>query len=178
MSVDFHQGFLNNKPMPKIFYVTHTLSTHYQEELRELLTPDLNLQAPVVFDVRELPEEDQNGARQLIEVFFRDHNLSLRFPYPVYAITKITAGDDPLIGLTTERELPRFFTKRSGKMNVKETHLAEKNSLIQREIKNSDYAHSLKAIGAYAKSHHKIYLGEQERFFYKEILESLEKENP
>ena len=176
MRVDFHQGFLNNMPMAQLFYVTHALSDRYQEELQELLITDLNLENPIVFDLRVLAEEDQSMAFNLIEDFFRRTNLSLHFPYPIYALTKVARGNGSLVTLRSERELPRFFTKRSGKMNVKETHLAEKNSLIQREIKNIDFAHSSKAITNYSKSHHKIYLGEQERFFCRGILENLVKE--
>ena len=161
--------------MALLFYATHLLSQDYQKELQELLHPDLNLQNPVVFDLRELSTEDQEKVLRLIDSFYNDNNLTIRFPYPVYAFTTVHEKSQGVVTLGSEKELPRFFTKRSGKLNVKETHLSEKNALIQREIRNTDLGTSVKTLKDFAGAHKKIYLGEKERLFYEGILERLEK---
>jgi hypothetical protein len=176
MRVDFHQGFLNNKRMTLLFCATHFLSNDYREELTELLFDDLNIQNPVVFDLRSLSIDDQKKAIVLIEEFFLTKNLSYNFPYPIYALSGYKDESSGLTSLRSEREIPLFFTKISGKMNLKENHLKEKNALIQRQIKNSDHDRCSEVLKDYSYTHKKIYLEEQERLFYKSILLSLEKE--
>ena len=60
-------------------------------------------------------------------------------------------------------------------MNVKESHLASRNKLLQQEVKNSDTSVNLQELDHYGDSHKKIFELEEERSFYRSILNRLMK---
>jgi hypothetical protein len=175
MIVDFHQGFLNNMSMGIAFYHIHSLSNAYREEIHERLSTEINLENPVALDLRNLPVADQRLALIEIETFFLTQNQSPRFPYPVYILTDLEDMASILVTLKSPDELPKFFSKRSSKLNVKETHLSQKNSLLQRAVKNSDPLHYSEVIKDFSEAHQTIYHQERERLFYEEILGRLKK---
>jgi len=58
-------------------------------------------------------------------------------------------------------------------MNVKESGLADKNKLIQLEIKNSDPNFYQQEIKNFGETHRTIYQQEKERVFYRKLLSQL-----
>jgi hypothetical protein len=79
----------------------------------------------------------------------------------------------PLFRETTQ--LPKFYSQREAKMNVKETHLAGKNKLLQQEVKNNDASSNLADLTSYGESHKVIFELEKERKIYRSILNGLMK---
>ena len=71
--------------------------------------------------------------------------------------------------------LPKFFSQKEGRMNVKEGHMVGKNRLLQQEIRNTDSKHGLQEIESYARVHREIFEHEKERVFLKDILSRLVK---
>ena len=143
------------------------------EELANLLFADMNLKHPVVFNLKSLDLDGQRDSIGLIENFFVSQNLSFKFPYPIYVLSD---HEESITKLTLVREvnqLPKFFTQRESKMNVRETHLAGKNKLLQQEVKNNDALANTENIENYGSSHRRIFELEQERKFYRGILNGL-----
>jgi hypothetical protein len=145
------------------------------EELENLLRTDLNLRHPVALNLKALDLDQQREVIGLIENYFVSNNLSYKFPYPIYLITdhERTISKVPVVQETSD--LPKFFSQRESKMNVKETHLAGRNKLLQQVVKNSDASASSVYIENYAESHRVIYEHELERNFYHSIIENLKK---
>lgn len=152
------------------------LKTASLESLESLLRPDMNLKHPVVLNIRELTLDDQREVIGLIENYFVTQNLSFKFPYPIYVVSEHESSITkiPLVGDT--KELPKFFNQKETRMNVKETHLAGKNKLLQQEVRNTDALSNLKEIESYGESHRTIYEQEIERKFYRSLLTRLMKE--
>ena len=138
-----------------------------------MLHPDINLKHPVVFNLKSLDLDQQREMIGLIENYFSSNNISFKFPYPIYLVSdhEISITKVPLVH--ESNELPKFYTQRESKMNVKETHLAGKNKLLQQEVKNCDASANLSDIENYGYSHRVIYELEQERKFYRSILNKL-----
>jgi hypothetical protein len=143
------------------------------EDLGNMLHPDINLKHPVVFNLKSLDLDQQREMIGLIENYFSSNNISFKFPYPIYLVSdhEISITKVPLVH--ESNELPKFYTQRESKMNVKETHLAGKNKLLQQEVKNCDASANLSDIENYGYSHRVIYELEQERKFYRSILNKL-----
>lgn len=152
-----------------------TLKSSSLEELNGLLAPEINLKHPVAINLKAIDRDQQREIIGLIENYFVSHNLSFKFPYPIYIVTdhETSIGQLPLV--QDLKELPKFFTQRESKMNVKETHLIGKNKLLQQEVKNSDASSNSSAIETYAEAHRIIYELETERKFYRSILNQLMK---
>ena len=72
-------------------------------------------------------------------------------------------------------QLPRFFSHKDSKINIKESHLLHKNKLLQKEIINSDFQQNQIIIDDFAHKHKTINKLEQERFFYRSLLNKLSK---
>lgn len=145
------------------------------EDMNNLLNPDMNLKHPVVLNLKALDLDLQRETIGLVENYFFSHNLSFKFPYPIY----ILSDHEPSIArvplVRTPQELPKFFSQRETKMNVKESHLAGRNKLLQQEVKNSDTSVNLQELAHYGDSHKKIFELEEERSFYRSILNRLMK---
>lgn len=151
------------------------IKTPSLEDLIPLLNSDMNLKHPIVMNVKTLDIDQQREIIGLIENYFVSNNLSYKFPYPVYilsdheqSISKVSVVQDP-------KQLPKFFSQRESKMNVKESHLAGKNKLLQQEVKNSDASANEAQVQSYAESHRIVFELEQERTFYRSILNRLMK---
>lgn len=145
------------------------------EELGNLLHPDMNLKHPVVFNLKTLDLDGQRESIGLIENFFASQNLSFRFPYPVYVLSEHEESITKLPLVRELQQLPKFFSQRESKMNVRESHLASKNKLLQQEVKNNDALANASNIENYGESHRVIFELEQERKFYRGILNKLMK---
>jgi hypothetical protein len=73
----------------------------------------------------------------------------------------------------TKKDLPKFFSKKESRMNIKEASLAKKNNLIQQEIKNSDPNFYLNEIQNFGETHRTIFKQEIERNFYRKLLSQI-----
>lgn len=130
---------------------------------------------PVVMNLKLLDMDQQRELIGLIENFYVSHNISYKFPYPIYLMTDHEPTITKMPTVKLAEELPKFFTQKESKMNVKETHLVGKNRLLQQEIKNSDSLATQNSINQYGNFHKKIFELESERTFYRSILNKLTK---
>lgn len=163
----------NNKAMSLPVYQHINLKTGSIEELGNLLHPDMNLKHPVVFNIKTLDLDSQRDSIGMIENFFVSQNLSFKYPYPVYVLSDHEESITRLPLVQELQKLPKFFGQRESKMNVRETHLASKNKLLQQEVKNNDALANTANIENYGDSHRIIFELEQERKFYRGILNGL-----
>lgn len=145
------------------------------EDLGHILHADLNLKHPVVINTKAMDLDSQREVIGLVENFFASNNLSFKFPYPIYIVSdhELSISRVPII--QDAKTLPKFYTQRDSKMNVKESHLAGKNKLLQQEVKNSDASSNIKNLEEYGRSHRMIFELEEERKFYRTILNRLVK---
>lgn len=145
------------------------------EDLGQILNTEMNFKHPVVFNIKALDQDQQREFIGLIENYFTTKNVSFLFPYPMYIVTDHdpSISEMPVIG--TVEELPQFYNQKEGKMNVKETHLLSKNKLQQQEIRNADPSVTNESLEHYGHIHRKIYKLDQERQFYRHLLDKLTK---
>lgn len=143
------------------------------EDLNSYLNPEMNSKHPVTLNLKHLDLDQQREMVGLVENFFSTNNLSFKFPYPVYLISdqEKTITQMPIVKST--EELPRFFNQKDSKMNVKESHLLNRNRLLQQEIENADADYIQTSINNYGIRHRKVYELEKERLFYRSILNKL-----
>ena len=151
------------------------LKTGSLDELNAILNQELNLKHPVTIGLKALDLDQQRELIGLIENYFVSHNLSFKFPYPVYLISDHEASITKVPLVKKQEELPKFFSQRDSKMNVKESHLAGKNKPLQQEVRNSDASSNTKDAQNYGEAHRMIYELEEERKFYRLILNRLVK---
>lgn len=145
------------------------------DELKAVLNPEMNLKHPVTINLKGLDFDQQRELIGLIENHFVSHNLSFKFPYPIYLISDHEPSISQVPLVRSQEELPKFYSQRDSKMNVKESHLAGKNRLLQQEVCNSDASSNEKNTSNYGESHRVIFELEQERKFYRQILNRLVK---
>lgn len=156
-------------------YQTINLRTSNLEELNSILRGDMNLKHPVVLNLKNLDFDQQREMIGLIENFFVSANLSFKFPYAIYLITDHEPSISKMPLFQDQTQLPKFYSQRESKMNVKESHLAGKNKLLQQEVKNSDASSNLTDLGTYGENHRIIFELERERKMYRSILNGLMK---
>lgn len=145
------------------------------DELKAVLNPEMNLKHPVSINLKNLDFDQQRELIGLIENHFVSHNFSFKFPYPIYLISDHESSISQVPLVRSLEELPKFYSQRDSKMNVKESHLAGKNRLLQQEVSNSDASSNEKDTKSYGESHRVIFELEQERKFYRQILNRLVK---
>lgn len=156
-------------------YQQFNIKSSSVEEMKSLFTPDINLKHPVVFNLKGMELEEQREAIGYIENYFYSNNLTFKFPYPVYLVSD---HEDSITRIPIVKEqglLPKFYSQRDTKMNVKESHVIGKNKLLQQEIKNSDASSIEQDLENYAAPHKIIQNLEKERNFYRFILNRLTK---
>lgn len=156
-------------------YQHYNLRSASLDDLSTLLSPELNMKHPVVMNLKFLDLDQQRELIGLIENFYVSHNISYKFPYPIYLMTDHEPTITKMPTVKVNEELPRFFTQKESKMNVKETHLVGKNRLLQQEIKNSDSLANQNSVNQYGNFHKRIFELESERVFYRTILNKLTK---
>lgn len=135
----------------------------------------MNSKHPVVFNIRALDSDQQREFIGLIENYFTTKNVSFLFPYPMYLVTDHDSSISEMPIVNSVEDLPQFYNQKEGKMNVKETHLIAKNKLIQQEIRNSDPKSTDESLEHFGHIHRKIYKLDQERMFYRHLLDRLTK---
>jgi hypothetical protein len=145
------------------------------EGLAGILDLQMNTKHPVVLNLGQLEFDQQREAIGLIENFFTTNNASFLFPYPIYLITDHESSITKMPTVKTTGQLPRFFMQKDSRINIKETHLLKKNSLLYQEIKNTDSIQIKEFIDDYGSIHNSIYKKEKERLFYSSILKKLMK---
>lgn len=145
------------------------------EELGHVLSPSMNLKHPVVINLKLMDKDQQREAVGLIENYFVSSNLSFKFPYPVYLICDHEPSISNMPIIKDQANLPKFFNQRDTKMNVKESHLAGRNKLLQQEVKNSDASSNQSELMNYGENHRIIYELERERKIYRSVLNGLMK---
>lgn len=145
------------------------------EDLKNFLHPDMNLKHPVALNLKHLDPTQQLELIGLIENYFVTENLSYKFPYPIYLIMDHENTVTHMPSVRSVEELPKFFTQKETKMNVKESHLIGRNKLLQQEIRNADSEVTQNNIKKYGQSHRQIFEIEKERMFYRSILNRLMK---
>lgn len=157
---------MNQFPNYKRFNLIET----YDEDLKQILNPELNFRSPAIIDLRKLEKEDQLLALGMIEYHFKFNGQSSLFPYPVYILSEVELKNVNLKIFQSEDLLPKFFRKSSYKLNNKENQILEKNYLLQKSIRNSDVKTNNAAIEKFSKDHKEMNLLEREYKFYLEIL--------
>lgn len=145
------------------------------DDFKKILNKDLNHKHPVALNLRFLELDQQREIIGLIENFFETNNISFKFPYPVYLVTD---HESTITHMPTSRDtesLPKFFTQRESKMNVKESQLIARNRLLQQEITNADSQSIDEGITKYGEVHRQIFEMEKELLFYRSLLSRLMK---
>lgn len=146
------------------------------EALAEILKKDMNLHQPVALNLLALESEDQREFVGLVENFFTSENVSFKFPYPVYLVTVQDPSITHMPVVPELSKLPKFFHQKEGRMNVKESHLADRNRLLQQEVANADSSLHQSEVRSYALFHKRIYELQRERDFCHELLLRVVKE--
>lgn len=143
------------------------------DDLASYIKPEMNLRHPIILNLLELDPDLQRETIGLIENYFVSENFSFLFPYPVYVITVHEPSITRMKVARSTSELPKFFSQKEGRMNVKEGHVAGKNRLLQQEIQNADTSAHQNELLNYAHLHRQIYEKELERQFLRELLSKL-----
>lgn len=151
------------------------IKTIQLEDLQNFLNPEMNSGHPVALNLKQLDLEQQREIVGLIENYFSTNNLSFKYPYPVYLIMDHEKTITRMPFVKTVEELPKFFSQKESKMNVKESHLIGRNKLLQQAIQNIDSEQIQENIENYGSLHRKVYDLEKERLFYRSILNRLVK---
>lgn len=173
--MDFHQAFLNNKYMNLPIYKHIKIKKYNREDLANLLHPDLNLRQPIVFHLKNLHVDIQMEIINILESYYSTLNLSYKYPYPLYLIAHLNPCLSNITIVSDEKDLPKFFSKKETRISTKESNIAEKNSLLQKELKNSVDFKTQDMINLLGENHKKVYLLEKEIKKYRKILDHLEK---
>lgn len=156
-------------------YQTINVRTIQLDDLKHFLHKEMNLKHPVALNLKHLDLDQQREMVGLIENFFETNNLSYKYPYPVYLIMDHERTITQMPAVRAQEELPRFFTQKESKMNVKETQLLGRNRLLQQEVQNADAQGIQGNIHHYGNVHRQVYELEKERLFYRSILNKLMK---
>lgn len=143
------------------------------DDLAGLVRPEANFRAPLVINLLELEADVQRETIGLIENVFSAENSSFFFPYPVYLLTVHEPSITRVPVVNRLEELPRFFNQKESRLNVKESHILSKNRLLQQELRNMDPYRTREEIEAYADHHRRLFAGDQERRFLRELLTRL-----
>lgn len=157
------------------FYHIHIPRSSSYEDLDQILNENMNLKYPVVISLKNLEINVQREFIGLIENYFSSKNLDFNFPYPVYILTDHESSISNLPLLADLDELPSFYKKKEGKMNVKESHLLSKNKLLQQEIHNADSKQSYEALNDFGRMHRIIFELETERLMLKDLMSTIQK---
>lgn len=143
------------------------------EDLNEILKKEINLRQPVAINLLELDFDAQREFIGLIENYFVSENISFKFPYAVYLITIHEPSITLMPIVSSTQKLPKFYHLKEGRMNVKESHLAGRNKLLQLEVANADSSLHQSEVRSYALFHKRIYELQLERDFCMNVLNAL-----
>lgn len=147
------------------------------EDLNDILNKEMNLRHPVAINLLELDVDAQREFIGLIENYFVSENISFKFPYAVYLITVHEPSISLMPIVPSTQKLPKFYHQKEGRMNVKESHLAGRNKLLQQEVANADSSLHESEVRSYALFHRRIYELQLERDFCLGLMKELPKGN-
>ncbi len=156
-------------------YLHIHLKTTSLDEITSVLTSHFNFKQPVVIHIKQFETGAQRELIGLIENYFFTQNMSYKFPYPIYLLTSHEATITRMPTVKDVKYLPKFFSQKEAKMNVKEIQLMGKNKLLQQEIINCDPQANQYEVYAFGINHRKTFEQEIERTFYRSILNRLTK---
>ncbi len=159
--------------LPK--YKQIALTAFKPEELELFLHKEINFSSPITIDIKKLTLDQQKEILGFIQNFIMQINGSYLFPYPIYLISDLDPAMASMPIVKEIDQLPRFFSHKDSKINVKESQLLNKNKLLQKEIINSDFQQNQIIIEDFAHKHKIIHKLERERFFYRSLLNKLTK---
>lgn len=151
------------------------VKTNSLEDLGDILKKDMNLRHPIALNLLALDEDTQRDFIGLIENFFMSENVSFKFPYPVYLVTIHEPSISMMPIVSEQGKLPRFYQQKEARMNVKESHLADRNKLLQQEVANADSSLHASEVRSYSLFHRRIYELQRERDFCMGILNKIMK---
>jgi hypothetical protein len=152
----------------------HIKIKKYQRgDITNILRPDLNLKQPIAIQIKNLSLDEQWEIIKLVESYFSTIDQSYKFPYPIYIISHHGQGRTKVPLVSDEKHLPKFFYKKESRVNVKESNIADKNSLIQKEIINSVNSETQIKINKYGAGHREVFERNKEIKFYRYILREL-----
>ena len=143
------------------------------EDIAALLHEDLNLRRPVAYVLKTLSLDEQREMIGVIENWFETHQVSWRYPYPVFIVSDYSDAIGHMPVFTDVTRLPRFYNQKDVKVTVKETQVLERNRLLQQEIKNADSHETAEVLKAYGINHKKIWYLAKEAHFYEQLLKKL-----
>lgn len=155
------------------FYHVYTPRSSSYEDLGDILNKEMNLKHPVVISLKNLEFDVQREFIGLIENYFSSENLDYNFPYPLFILTDHESSISNISLIKDINELPIFYKKKEGKMNVKESHLIAKNKLLQQEILNTDTKQGHEALKEYGQMHAMIHELETERLILRDLMSKL-----
>lgn len=156
-------------------YQVINVKTSALEDLNSILKRDMNLRHPVVINLLALDEDAQREYIGLIENFFVTEDVSFKFPYAVYLVSIHEPSISRMPVFPSLDKLPKFYTQKETRMNVKESHLAGRNKLLQQEVANADSSTHQAEVRSFAILHRRIFELEVERNFCAELLQNLRK---
>jgi len=149
----------------------------YFDQLHSIILHNSNQTQPIVFDTLSLDLDQQREFIGLIENFYLSHEISFKFPYPIYVITLHGNAISKISLIRSIGNLPNFFKDRELKLNVKESNALSKNNMLQIEIKNVDELTRESNLKSYSQFHKEIYALEMERKNYLDILNRLKRKS-
>ncbi len=155
------------------FYHIYTPKSSSYEDLGDILNKEMNLRHPAVIGLKNLEFDVQREFIGLIENYFASENLDYNFPYPLYILTDHESSISNISLIKDTNELPIFYKKKEGKMNVKESHLISKNKLLQQEIYNTDAKKGDRVLTEFGKMHAMIHELETERLILKDLMKKV-----
>ena len=143
------------------------------EDLNEILKKEMNLRHPVAINLLLLDLDAQREFIGLIENYFVSENISFKFPYAVYLVTVHEPSISLMPIVPSIQKIPKFYHQKDSRMNVKESHLAGRNKLLQQEVANADSSLHQSEVRSYALFHRRIFELQAERDFCLGILNGL-----
>lgn len=156
-------------------YQVIQVKTSSLEDLNDILKKDMNLRHPVAINLLALDLDAQREFIGLIENYFMSENISFKFPYAVYLISVHEPSISLMPVISETSKLPKFYQQKEGRMNVKESHLADRNKLLQQEVSNADSSLHQSEVRSYSLFHKRIYELQKERDFCSDLLTRLTK---
>jgi hypothetical protein len=158
-------------------YQKNSIRINQEADLDRLITKEINLYNPVIVEFETTSKEEETKLIHLLQKHLEQLNLNPRFPYAIYVITQIEI-EIPLsfVCQRSKGEIPKFFTQKDARLNLKESHLMDKIRLLQQESGNCSSLENMNSLQRYAKSHRLIHVLDQERLAYKNLLRRLKRD--
>ena len=165
-----------NDSMTFPVYQKNSLRINQEADLDKLITKEINLYNPVIVEFKTTSKEEETKLIHLFQRHLEQLQINPRFPYAIYVITLLEI-ERPLsfVCLRSRDEIPKFFTQKDARLNLKESHLMDKIRLLQQESRNCSSLENIHSLQKYANAHRLIHVLDQERMAYKKLLRRLKR---